>query len=352
MTELRETDERNGGRRPGKATIRDIARLAGVSVATVSRVLNDRPDVAPETREAVLRHIRAHNFTTNRSARALSVGRTRLVGFTIPYVHGDYFAGILAGATEALYEEDLRAVLCPTLHEHDREVTLVDRLMQGTTDGAIVLLPEETSEELKELQTDHYPFVVVDPRRPLDDDIPTVSAAHWSGAKAATEHLLSLGHARIAALTGRRGWAAAEGRIDGYQTALAAAGVPLDPALVVEGDWQIEGGEAQALALLSLPDPPTAIFAFNDNMAIGALQAARKRGLRVPEDVSVVGFDDTQQSQIVTPALTTVRQPLEEMGRIAVSLLTRLIDGQRVEALKIELATRLVVRGSTAPLRA
>src|ERR687896_108010 len=116
---------------PGRATIRDIARHAGVSVATVSRVINDRPDVAPETREAVLRHIRAHNFTTNRSARALSVGRTGLVGFTIPVTHAEYFAAILSGATEALYEQDMRVLLCPTQHEHEREVTLLDRLMRG-----------------------------------------------------------------------------------------------------------------------------------------------------------------------------------------------------------------------------
>jgi LacI family transcriptional regulator len=348
MSELEQADKKNGRRRPGRATIRDIAKLAGVSVATVSRVLNDRPDVAPETREAVLRHIRAHNFTTNRSARALSVGRTGLVGFTIPMVQGGYFTSIMSGATEALWEEDMRAVLCPTLHEHDREVTLVDRLMRGATDGAIVLLPEESSEELKELQADGYPFVVVDPRRPLDDGIPAVSANHWAGAKEATDHLLALGHRRIAALTGRRGWAATEDRLSGYHTALAGAGVLPAPELVVEGDWLLEGGRALTAALLDLPHPPTAIFAFNDNMAVGALFAAKQRGLRVPEDVSIVGFDDTEQATIVTPALTTVRQPLEEMGRMAVSLLTRLIERQRVEALRIELATKLVVRDSTA----
>jgi LacI family transcriptional regulator len=343
--------ERNGKRRPGRATIRDIAKLAGVSVATVSRVLNERPDVAPETREVVLRHIRAHNFTTNRSARALSVGRTGLVGFTLPMVQGGYFTSIMSGATEALWEEDMRAVLCPTLHEHDREVTLVDRLMQGATDGAIVMLPEESSEELKALQDGGYPFVVVDPLRPLDEGIPTVSASHMAGAKDATDHLLKLGHRRIAALTGPRGWVATEDRLSGYQTALAGAGVLPSAELIVEGDWLLEGGQRDGGALLDLPDPPSAIFAFNDNMAVGALLAARQRGLRVPEDVSIVGFDDTEQATIVTPALTTIRQPLEEMGRIAVSLLTRLVERQRVEALRIELATRLVVRESTGPPR-
>ena len=340
---------RRRGEKNGRATIRDIARAAGVSVATVSRVVNGRPDVAPETRDAVLRHIRAHNFTTNRSARALSSGRTGLIGLSMPLVHADYFAAILAGASEALYEQELRAVLVTTLHEHDREVSLLERLMDGATDGAIILLPEESSDELIGLQHRGYPFVVADPRRPLDEGIPVVSSAHWAGARAATEHLLGLGHRRVGVIVGPRTWAATEERLGGYHAALAAAGVVPAPELVTVADFEIAGGREAAAALLDLPDPPTAIFASNDNMAIGVLQVARERGLRVPEELSVVGFDDSDRASIVTPALTTVRQPLEEMGRIAVSLLMRLIDGQRVEALRVELATRLVVRDSTAP---
>src|SRR5437762_3204758 len=178
----------------GRATIREIARAAGVSIATVSRVINGRPDVAPGTREAVLRVVREHGFSTNRNARALSGGRTGLVGVTLPIVEAAYFAFILSGAAEALYEQDMRLVLCPTLHQHDREVTLLDRLMHGTTDGAILMLPEESNAELRALQRHGYPFVVVDPREALDEGIPAVSAAHASGARAATEHLLALGH--------------------------------------------------------------------------------------------------------------------------------------------------------------
>jgi LacI family transcriptional regulator len=332
-----------------RATIRDIARFAGVSVATVSRVINDRPDVSDETRAAVTRVVRAHNFSTNRSARALSVGRTGLVGLTIPFVLGDYFTSILSGATEALHEVDLRAVLCPTLHLHDREVTLMDRLMRGTTDGAILVLPSESHQELHELETRGFPFVIVDSRQPLADDLPAVYAAHLAGARAATDHLLGLGHRRIAIITGPSGWFATEERVNGYHAALISAGVPSIPELVVPGNFEIESGRAAAHTLLALPDPPTAIFASNDNMAVGAVQAARERGLSVPENLSVVGFDDADISRIVSPALTTVRQPLEEMGRMAVSLLTRLIEGQRVETLRVELATRLVLRDSTAP---
>jgi LacI family transcriptional regulator len=333
-------------------TIRQIADLAGVSIATVSRVLNGRDDVSDETREIVSRVIREHGYTANRSARGLSAGRTGLVGVLVPLVYPAYFSAILSGAVEALSEQDLRVVLSPTGHEHDREVSLIDRLMHGQTDGALIVLPEESSEELERLLDQHYSFVVVDPLMPLDERIPSVSAAHTSGAHQAMRHLLGLGHRRIAAITGPRGWVATEDRRAGYHGALAAAGILPEPELEVESDFEISGGLDAASSLLDLPEPPTAIFAFNDNLAIGAIQAARARGLRVPDEVSVVGFDDVEYATIVTPALTTVRQPLAEMGRTAVSLLNRLLERQRFETLHVELATRLVVRDSTAPLRA
>jgi LacI family transcriptional regulator len=165
-------------------------------------------------------------------------------------------------------------------------------------------------------------------------------------------HLLELGHRRIAQITGPRGWVATEDRRRGYRAALAAAGILPEPALEVEAEPEIAPGRDATKYLLELPEPPTAIFAFNDNIAIGAIQAARARGMRVPEDVSIVGFDDVENATIVTPALTTVRQPLAEMGRTAVSLLNRLLDGRGFETLHVELATRLVVRDSTAPPRA
>jgi LacI family transcriptional regulator len=334
-----------------RSTIREVASAAGVSIATVSRVLNGRPDVAPATREAVLRAVRDQRFSTNRSARALSGGRTGLVGVTLPIVEAAYFAHILAGAAEALHEQDMHVVLSPTLHLHDRAVTLLERLIHGTTDGAVLMLPEETNEELKALQRLGYPFVVVDPREPLDEGVPAVSAANALGGRAATQHLLSLGHRRIGAITGVAEWLASTERLTGYRAALASSGALADRGLVIESDWTIEGGESAAATLLELPEPPTAIFAFNDNMAVGTLRAARVRGVRVPEDLSVVGFDDSEQAAIVTPALTTVRQPLAEMGRMAVSLLLRLLENQRVEGLNVELQTRLVVRDSTAPPR-
>jgi LacI family transcriptional regulator len=179
-----------------------------------------------------------------------------------------------------------------------------------------------------------------------------VSAAHTAGADQAMKHLLSLGHRRIGAILGPRGWIATEDRRRGYHAALAAAGIMPDPQLEVESEsFEISGGAKAAVQLLDLAEPPTAIFAFNDNIAIGTIRAARERGLSVPDDFSIVGFDDLEEAEIVTPALTTIRQPLAEMGRIAVSLLMRLLENQRLEALHVELGTRLVVRDSTAPPR-
>jgi LacI family transcriptional regulator len=335
----------------GRATIREIAELAGVSIATVSRVVNGREDVSPETRELVQRVVRERGYTANRNARGLSAGKTGLIGATVPMLHHAYFSYILAGAAEGLYEQDMRLVLSPTMHEHHREVSLLERLMHGTTDGALIILPEESSDELELLLNHGYRFVVIDPLLPLNERIPAVSAAHAAGADQAMKHLLSLGHTRIAAITGPRGWKATEDRRRGYYAALAAAGIMPDPELEVESNFEIGGGAVAAEQLLALPKPPTAIFCFNDNMAVGAMQTARVRGVGIPEDLSIVGFDDLEEAEIVTPALTTIRQPLAEMGRIAVSLLMRLLDNQRLEALHVELGTRLVVRDSTAPPR-
>jgi LacI family transcriptional regulator len=333
-----------------RTTIRQIADQAGVSIATVSRVLNGRGDVSDDTRDLVSRVSRENGYTANRSARGLSAGRTGLVGVLVPLVYPAYFSGILAGAAEALSERDLQIVLSPTAGEHDREVSVLDRL-HGLTDGALIILPEESNEELERLLDGGYRFVVIDPLMPIDERIPSVSAAHTSGADQAMRHLLELGHRRIAQITGPRGWLATEDRRRGYRAALASAGVLPDPSLEVEAIPEIAPGRAAAEYLLDLPERPTAIFAFNDNIAIGTIQAARARGLRVPDDLSVVGFDDVEHATIVTPSLTTVRQPLAEMGRTAVSLLNRLLEGQRFETLHVELATRLVVRDSTAPPR-
>lgn len=331
------------------AAIQDVAALAGVSVATVSRVLNGRPDVSAKTRETVLRHIRELGYVTNRSARALTRGQTGLIGLTVPHMRGDYFTEIIAGAAEALYERDARLVVCPTLHEHDRERSLLERLMRGTTDGALLIMPSESSAEMSALYQSGYPFVVIDPTVPMSADVPSVATANWSGGRVATEHLIALGHRHIGLITGPAHSTSSDDRIAGYHSALLAAGIPIDDALVDVGDFEIEGGFQAMQRLLGSRERPTAIFALNDQMAIGALRALRGAGLAVPGDVSIVGFDDIELSQVTTPSLTTVRQPLQEIGRVGADVLFRLINQQALDATRVELSTRLVIRDSTAP---
>jgi LacI family transcriptional regulator len=268
---------------------------------------------------------------------------------TIPVVHAEYFANILSGVAEALHERDMRIVLFSTQHEPEREVRLFERLRTGTVDGAIIMLPSERSPQLLRLLRSGQPLVVVDDREPIDPLIPVVSASHATGAREATEHLLSLGHRRIAAITGPRRWIANKERLAGYHAALAAAQVPRDRTLEIESDFQRDGGYLAAQQLLRLRERPTAIFAFNDNLAVGVMRAASELGLSVPGDLSVVGFDDSDQCTVVAPHLTTVRQPLVEMGRMAASLLLRQLHNHSSEALRVELATKLVVRASTGP---
>jgi LacI family transcriptional regulator len=272
------------------------------------------------------------------------------VGVLVPVVFDWYFAQILHGIADAVYEHRLRLMLWPTRHEHAREVALLNELREAT-DGAVLVLPEQSSDELLAAFSDRYPLVVVDPLVRIDPRIPSVAAANASGAEQAMQHLLDLGHRRIAAITGPPGWVATEERRQAYRGALASSGIAFDPALELEADFDFEPGAQAAAVLLELDRPPTAIFAFSDMIAIGAMRAARSRGIRIPDELSIVGFDDSAYATVVHPALTTVRQPLAEMGATAVDLLVRLMRKETVDTLHLEPFTRLVVRDTTTPPR-
>jgi LacI family transcriptional regulator len=348
------------GTRAPRVTIRQVAALAGVSISTVSRALNGQSDVSHETRLAVEQVARSHGYFTRRglpsgpsqplSERSALAAEplSGLVGVTTTTSGTGYFSAILAGITEALAERDMWTVVCPTRQEHDREVSVLQRLIRSEVIGALLLLPEESLDELRGLRADGLVFVVVDPLHDLGSDIAVVGTANASGAYQATGHLLELGHRRIGVITGRRDGAATRSRLQGHYAALAEVGVMPDPLLEAEADFLVSGGVAGAERLLGLATPPTAIFSFNDSMAVGALHAARARGLRIPDDLSVVGFDDTPEAEAAHPGLTTVHQPLKELGRMAVSVLVRLMDSDQLEPPHVELATRLVVRSSTA----
>ncbi|MDQ2583985.1 LacI family transcriptional regulator [Saccharothrix yanglingensis] len=329
-----ETDRR-------RTRVRDIAAETGVSIATVSRVLNDHVNVSPRTRELVLQAVERR--------KTREVG-PRAVAVRCPYQLTDYFGLIVSSIAEALRLRGARVLL--DAGESSQHTDALSALPDDPgTAAAILVLPPEDGEELVALARTGFPFVVVDPRTPPPPDVAAVSAAHFSGARALTAHLVDLGHRDIGVIAGPEEWLAGDARTAGHHAALARVGVLPAPHRVHHVEPTTAEGLRAAGALLDGPTRPTAIVCFNDKLAVGALHAALDRGLRVPEDLSIAGFDDIDLSRATRPALTTVRQPLREMGRMAVTQLMRVLDGDRPEALHLELSTTLVPRGSTAPPR-
>jgi len=333
-----------------RSTIRDVAADAGVSTATVSRVLNRSAGVAPETRALVLNAIEQHRFTGRRKRRQQPQAHG-VVTVRCPYVLSDYFGLIISGVARSLRLHGKSLLLSDDHHDGD-EPSLADEVSADFTEGAILILPPEPPSVLEDLRSRGYPFVVVDPCYALPADVAAVSAAHMAGARAATEHLIQLGHSRIATITIRGNPVSADGRLMGYRGALAATGRLAPGEFVsVADEPDVASGLAAARQLLDLRQRPTAILAYNDKIALAVLQVAAERGLEVPRDLSVVGFDGLELSQSVVPRLTTVRQPLEEMARMAVGLLVRLMEGRDIHTLHVELATELVIGASTGPPR-
>lgn len=332
-------------RLPGaKVSVRAIAAEAGVSIATVSRVMNGHVQVAPETQELVRQAI-------GRLGGPAPARRGRNGGLVLvrcPYVLTDYFGRIVSSIAETLSLHGRRLVL--DAGEAAQQTPVLRSLASDpAVAGAILILPPEPGEELEALHAQGFPFVVVDPRTLLPRDIASVSASHLAGARSVTAHLTALGHRRIGVIGGPREWLAGEQRVAGHTSALADTGILAGPELVRRIPPTVQGGYTAGCELLDLPQRPTALVGFNDQAAVGALRAAHQRGLRVPQDLSITGFDDIDISRSTDPMLTTVRQPLEEMGRIAVSLLMRLLEEHAVDTLHIDLATHLIVRGSTGP---
>ncbi|AXI76489.1 LacI family DNA-binding transcriptional regulator [Peterkaempfera bronchialis] len=336
-----------GRPRSSKVTVRDIATAAGVSIATVSRVINGQVAVTAETREAVEGAMARLGAP---QARGRSSGRPgRDVFVRCPYLLTDYFGIIVSAVAETLELHGRQVILNAGDAVRDSEVLagLPDRAQLG---GAILILPPEPARDLEALRRRDFPFVVIDPRTPLPRDIAAVSAAHFSGARSVTAHLVSLGHRRIGVIGGPEDWLASQARLAGHASALSEVGVLPSPELYSSIEPTSGWGHSSAAQLLDLPDRPTALVTFNDKAAVGVLRAAYERGLRVPEDLSIAGFDDVYLSSSTVPMLTTVRQPLGELGRMAVSLLMRLMEGHAVETLHVELATELIARGSTGPV--
>jgi LacI family transcriptional regulator len=328
-----------------RTTLAAIAAEAGVSLPTVSKVVNGRPDVAPGTRARVERLLDEHHYSRGGLRRHR---RSGLIDLVFNGLDSPWAVEILRGVEEWGAVHETGVAVSSVRHGNARPASWTSALASHDTDGVILVISELTGAQLEQLRSVGIPLVVVDPVNPPPPDVPSVGATNWAGGLAATEHLLSLGHRRIGAIAGPGDYLCSRARIDGYRSALERAGIRFDPALVRNGDFEHEGGFARGGELLDLPDRPTAIFAGSDQQAFGVYEAARQRGLRVPQDLSVVGFDELPVARWVSPPLTTVRQPLAEMGRAAAQMLGELIEGLSLRSTRVELSTELIVRESTA----
>ncbi len=328
-----------------RITLAQIAELAGVSLPTVSKVLNGRQGVSEETRDRVNRLLSEHGYRRRGIDRRHRVG---LVDLVIPGLGTLWAYEMIKGAEAEATRGGVDLVVSDA---HGRRVGTHHWLRQiaaRRTDGIVLvvsgLLPG-TDSQLARLNT---PLVLVDPVGGTAPAVPAVAATNWAGGLAATEHLLALGHRRIGVITGPPDLKCSQDRLDGYRAALQRACVSVATELIREGDFLVTGGQRAASALLRLRRPPTAIFAGSDHQAHGVYLEARSAGLRIPEDLSVVGFDDVPLCEWVQPSLTTVRQPLEEMAAEATRMVLELAGSSQAGPVRRELATSLVVRASTA----
>lgn len=331
-------------------TIVDVAKEAGVSFATVSRVLNDGVNVKPDKRERVQRAIKRLGYTTNLQARSLRGGRSHLIGLLVRDLGTGYIGEIIRGVDEELARNKYDVMLYTTHRSETQESAYVTALTRGMTDGMLLVLPRYPEAYLQTLRQKKFPYVLID-HQGIDDRGPAVGATNRAGAYDATRYLLALGHRRIGFITGSMELGCSHERLDGYRAALQDHGVTLDPEWIRVGEFQQPDGFEAGNELMELPNPPTAILASNDVMAFGVMEAARERGKKIPDDISIIGFDDIKQAAHVHPPLTTIRQPLEEMGRRAAQMLLEIIENPERVAEKIELPTELVVRESTRVLR-
>jgi LacI family transcriptional regulator len=335
--------------RPERTTLAIVARAAGVSLPTVSKVLNGRPDVAADTRAHVERILREHDYAAP-AKRRRTQGRT--VGLVFANMVSAYAAELIRGVTDGGSESGVDVVVGRAL-DGDGQLgaappdSWARQLANAGREGIILVTPRLTSRQVASFERARIPLVVIDPINLPREDVTSVGATNWAGGVSATEHLIALGHRRIAFVGGPQQAASSQARLHGYRAALENAALAVDADLVTHGNFHYDQAYHLGLQLLKRPDPPTAIFAASDVTAFGVMEAARTAGLRIPDELSIVGFDDTFIAAWSTPPLTTVHAPLRDMGRVAIRTLMRLVAGETLDSYHVELATHLVVRGST-----
>ncbi len=322
----------------------DVAKRAKVSTATVSRVLRNPETVREDTREKVLQVIKELNYQPNVLARQLRTNKANTILVVLPSVTNTVFAQILGGIEKVASENDFRVLLGNGNHQKEKNEAYLDHLKQKQVDG-LILLTSNLGEDLLTEMADQYP-VVLTSEYIEGSRIPTVSIDNEASGKCATDHLLQLGHTRIAHISGPLSGLLSIGRLNGYKAALDLHHIPFDEALVQEGDFSFESGYRLMKNWLNGDSPPTALFASNDEMAIGAMKAALEMGKHIPEDLAVVGFDNIKFSSVFEPTLTTIAQPLYEMGIQSMELLLEQINQVPIEHRQRVLESELIIRRS------
>ena len=325
----------------------EIAARAGVSVPTVSKVLNNRPGVSDATRARVEKI----SLEAGYERRAKGPLETGLIDIVVPGLDTQWAADLIRGAQAEAATAGIDLVVSTTGGGTFAPSAWVQRVANRGTDGVVLVVSDLTEEARREIADIEAPVVLIDPVGDDTHEFATVSATDWAGGRDATTHLLSLGHRRIAFITGPLQLASHQDRLDGYRAALRRVGIAEDSRLVREGNSLVQGGIDHGRALLDLLDPPTAVISGSDEQAYGVYLAAREHGLSIPDDLSVVGFDDVELCQWVAPQLTSVRQPLIDMAREATRMVIESARGRTLAHPRVELATSIVVRESTAPPR-
>ncbi len=326
-----------------RVTLAEIAAEAGVSLATMSKVLNGRTDVAPATRARLEEHLKRHGYTRRTSAQ-----RSETLELVFHELEASWSMEVIEGVEEVAHAAGLSVVLTVSGDRHTPSADWIDGVLRRRPVGIVLVFSDLARPHREKLRSRGVPFAIVDPAGDPAPDVPSVGSANWSGGLMATRHLIELGHRRIAAITGPEDMMCSLARVDGYRSAMNAANLPIDPEWIRFGDFHPTGGERHAHDLLARPDRPTAVFAGSDLQALGVIAAATAAGLSVPDDLSVVGYDDIALSRWLSPQLTTVHQPLRRMGEEAARIVLRLAEGETVDTLRMDLATHLVVRGSTS----
>ncbi len=331
-------------------TIREVAQLAGVSYATVSHVVNKTRFVSQDTRERVLAAMEQLHYRPNAIARSLRRGKTNTIGLVLPDSSNPFFAEMSRHIEDGAFKSGYNVILCNTEGDVQRELFYVDVLSKKQVDGIIFVAAGDRTDSIKFLLSQEIPVVMIDRYLP-NIDVDAVLTDNRQGGYLATKHLLDLGHTRIGCISGPTNITASSERITGYHQALTEAGIPYDESLLLRGDYHPQSGMESTRRLLKMGPRPTAVFALNDLMALGALRAATEAHLSVPEDLAIVGFDDIELARFTNPSLTTIAHPKKEIGLHAVNLLVERTASKDKPPCRMVLSPELIIRGSTLKIR-